>query len=162
MRTIIIDGRIGKDGAKVMRTNGGKEYIRFSLANDSFVNGKTKTDWFDVTCFDQHIVQNKAKYLTQGRYVIVNGGINSEVSYKNDGKIFLNHYISANSIEFPSLGTKKEDAAEGQVSTFTGNTESAKIAQQSPANSEPQVQVSTMAKTAGSVSAPSADDDLPF
>ena len=160
MRTIIIDGRIGKDGAKVMRTNGGKEYIRFSLANDAFVNGKTKTDWFDVTCFDQHIVQNKAKYLTQGRYIIVNGGINSEVTYKKDGKIFLNNYISATSIDFPSFGNKKEEEDEIQVSTYTGNTEPAKIVQEAAATPEPHV--SAMSSHPTNASAPSVDDDLPF
>ena len=122
MKQITLDGRIGKGGAKIMKTAKGKDYVRFSLANDSFVNGQNKTEWFDVTCFDQYVVENKSKYLTQGRYAIVQGVLNSEVTNKN-GTIYLNHYVSAVNIEHPSFG-KKEETNEATVSTYTGGTKS--------------------------------------
>ena len=166
MRQITLDGRIGTGGAKVLQTGKGKSYIRFSIANDTFVNGANKTEWFDVTCFDPFLVENKAKYMTQGRYVIVQGIPDSVVTNK-DGKIYLNHYVTANNIELPSFGGKREESNEVQVSTFTGGTKSAEVKSkpapvqetyQAPAPApQPQVSVSQAAPAGW------ADgDDLPF
>ena len=159
MKQITIDGRIGKDGAKVMKTQNGKDYLRFSLANDSFVNGANKTEWFDITCFDPFVVENRAKFLTKGRYVIVNGVLNSEVSAKN-GKIYLNQFVRANDIDFPSLGGKKEDGNEVQLSTFTGGTTSDTVVQ-APATSAP-VSKATAPAPATATAGWGNDDDLPF
>lgn len=167
MKQITIDGRIGKDGAKVMKTQGGKNYLRFSLANDSFVNGANKTEWFDVTCFDPFVVENRVKFLQKGRYVIVTGTLNSEVSAK-DGKIYLNQYVRANDIDFPSFGTKKEENNEVQVSTFTGGTKSETIVrEEAKPTPAPQAAAPTHAPqpapaTVASASGWSSDDDLPF
>lgn len=168
MRQITLDGRIGTGGAKTLQTAKGKSYIRFSLANDSFVNGALKTEWFDITCFDPFLVENKAKYMTQGRYVIVQGVPDSQVVNK-EGKIYLNNYITANSIDLPSFGAKKEDSPVAQVSTFTGGTKSAEVKSkpapvqetyQAPApQPAPQPQVSiSQAAPAGWADG----DDLPF
>ena len=172
MRQITLDGRIGTGGAKTLQTAKGKSYIRFSLANDSFVNGTLKTEWFDITCFDPFLVENKAKFMTQGRYVIVQGVPDAIVTNK-EGKIYLNHYVTANNIELPSFGGKREESNEVQVSTFTGGTKSeevkpqpvpvqesvkvqAPVSQPVPAP-QPQVSVS-QASPAGW----SDGDDLPF
>ena len=172
MKQITLDGRIGKDGAKILQTAKGKSYIRFSLANDSFINGANKTEWFDITCFDPYLVESKSKFMTQGRYVIVQGVLNSEVINKS-GTIYLNHYVTANNIELPSFGGKREESNEVQVSTFTGGTKSeevkpqpvpvqesvkvqAPVSQPVPAP-QPQVSVS-QASPAGW----SDGDDLPF
>lgn len=160
MKQITLDGRIGKDGAKVLTTKGGKSYIRFSLANDSFISGANKTEWFDITCFDPYIVENRSKYMTQGRYAIVQGVLNSEVSVK-DGKVYLNHYVNANNIELPSFGNKREESNEVQVSTFTGGTKSAETvkAPVQEVKEVPQPQpVASQASPAGW----NNDDDLPF
>jgi len=165
MRQITLDGRIGKGGAKVMKSSNGRDYVRFDIANDAFVDGTNKTDWFSITCFDPYIVSKKSEFLKQGRYVIVQGTIKSEVNTKN-GKIWLNHYVTANNIELPSFGKREEkDEDEPLVSTFTGGTKSEEIIEhngQVPTNpviKEPQPQVSAMQ------SAPVGwgnDDDLPF
>lgn len=162
MRQITLDGRIGKDGAKVMKTATGKEYIRFSLANDSFINGANKTEWFDISCFDPYIVEKKREYLKQGRYAIVQGVINSEVATHN-GKVYLNHYVTANNIELPSLGGKKEEGNEIQVSTFTGGTKSDQIVKAQP--EAPVQQAAPAPQPVVSQVAPAGwnnDDDLPF
>ena len=168
MRQITLDGRIGKDGAKVLKTSTGKEYVRFSLANDAYVDGTTKTDWFDVTCFDPYVVSKKSEYLKQGRYAIVQGTFKSEIAVRN-GKAYLNHYITATNIELPSFGTKKDEVDEPQVSTFTGGTKSAEIAkvqeqevkqapvQQAAPAPQPQVSVAQAAPAGWN-----NDDDLPF
>lgn len=168
MRQITLDGRIGKDGAKVYKTAKGKDYIRFSLANDSFVNGANKTEWFDITCFDPYIVENRLKYLTQGRYAIVQGVYNGEVTQKN-GHTYLNHYVNATTIELPSFGGKRDDNVEAQVSTFTGGTKSAEVKPQpAPVQETYQAQAPQQApqpQVSVSQSAPvgwSDGDDLPF
>lgn len=175
MKQILIDGRIGKGGAKTFQTTKGKNYIRFSLANDTFSNGTNKTEWFDVTSFDPFIVESKAGILTQGSYVIIHGTLNSEVSAKN-GKIYLNQYVTADSIDIPRLGAKKDEVNEEQVSTYTGGTKPSEIAtpvqaplaapvqQPSPA---PQATAAPVAAPQPSVAASPAgwsggDDDLPF
>lgn len=155
MKQITIDGRVGKDGAKVMKTQGGKNYLRFSVANDSFVNGANKTEWFDITCFDPFVVENRVKFLTKGRYVIVTGVLNSEVTAK-DGKVYLNQYVRASDIDFPSIGGKKEESNEVQVSTFTGGTKSETIVHE---EAKPAPQPATVAAAPSGLS---ADDDLPF
>lgn len=113
MKNIILDGRIGKDGAEVRQTRLGKDYVRFSLANNSFVGGVEKTEWYDVTSYDPYVIENKIKFLGKGCYVIVSGNINTEVNVK-DGKVWVNHYITANSIDIPSL-KKKDDESESQI-----------------------------------------------
>ena len=167
MRQIILDGRIGKGGAKVLKTSTGKEYVRFSLANDAYVDGTTKTDWFDVTCFDPYVVSKKSEYLKQGRYAIVQGSLKGEIAIKN-GTAYLNYYITATNIELPSFGSKKEESGEVQVSTFTGGTKSAEIAkttEMETKQAEPQPMQAPQPQPAVSQAAPAgwnSDDDLPF
>lgn len=160
MKQISLDGRIGKD-AEVLTTKGGKKYIRFSLANDTFLNGENKTEWFDITCYDPFIVDNRVKYLSKGRYVIVNGSFNTEVNVRN-GKIYLNQYVTASTIDTPSFGTKREETEE-VVSTYTGGTKSMPKAIQEEKPIEVQTTTSSKGWTAShGLNDMSDDDDLPF
>lgn len=165
MKQISLDGRIGKD-AEVLTTKGGKKYIRFSLANDTFMNGENKTEWFDVTCYDPFVVENRVKFLTKGRYVIVSGNLNTDVNVRN-GKIYLNQYVTANSIDTPSFGKKEQDTEEETVSTYTGGTTptlSTKISEQPKQVVEVKKPEPAYSYTASSssINDMSDDDDLPF
>ena len=163
MKQITLDGRIGKGGAKVMKSATGRDYVRFSLANDSFVDGTNKTEWFDITCFDPYVVSKKSEYLKQGRYAIVQGTLKSEVTNKN-GQIYLNHYVTAINIELPSFG-KKEDN-ETQVSTYTGGTKPNVTVEQKPQVEIPVQRTAPVQQPSPAQGAPVgwADngDDLPF
>lgn len=165
MRIISFDGRLGSD-AEVRTTKGGKPYIRLSVANNIFANGEDRTDWFDVTCYDEFIVDKKAKYLTKGTYVIVTGNVTTEVKPSN-GKLWVNHYVTATTIDLPRFGRNQnnEDSAqrdsEPEVSVYTGRTAETMV--------EPVIPV--MPAAAPAVSSPSStyeepnfsnDDDLPF
>lgn len=108
MKLITFDGRIGANGAEVRTTRGGKPYVRFSVANNSFINSQEKTEWFDVTSYDPYIIENRVKSLTKGTYVIVQGELNTETNVK-DNKVWLNQYVTATSINIPYLGKKSED-----------------------------------------------------
>lgn len=164
MKTITFDGRIGASGAEVRTTKGGKPYVRFSVANNSFANGAEKTEWYEVTSYDEYIINNRVKYLTKGTYVIITGNPNIEVNVR-DGKIWLNQYITASTIDTPSFKKKEDDttatiASEPETSTFTGGTES----QQFISKSEPApAYVSSVASESSAMAyGSSEDDDMPF
>jgi single-stranded DNA-binding protein len=182
MKQIQFDGRIGANGAEVRTTKGGKQYVRFSVANNSFANGAEKTEWYDVTSYDPYVIENRVKYLTKGTYVIISGVPNIEVNVK-EGKIWLNQYVTATTIDTPSFKKKDEDGAQSTVtentsmSTYTGGTQS-----QYSSTSIPKPQPAPATVSAGSMpsagvmptppppsydDAPEdndymADDDLPF
>lgn len=134
MKTITFDGRIGANGAEVRTTKGGKPYVRFSVANNSFANGAEKTEWFDVTSYDEYIINNRVKYLTKGTYVIITGTPNVEVNVR-DGKVWLNQYVTATTIDTPSFKRKDDETSTASSntsndvpSTFTGGTASTVLA----------------------------------
>ena len=183
MKQIQFDGRIGANGAEVRTTKGGKQYVRFSVANNSFANGAEKTEWYDVTSYDPYIIENRVKYLTKGTYVIISGVPNIEVNVK-EGKIWLNQYVTATTIDTPSFKKKDEDGAQSTVtanagvSPYTGGTPSQYSSTRVP---KPQPAPSTVSAgsmpSAGVMATPSpsptsydvpvdndniVDDDLPF
>ena len=107
MKQIVIDGRLGKD-AVLGTTNTGRQYLRFSLANTTFskTDGE-KTEWFDVTTFNDFDIKYRQNVLKKGSYVIVTGTWKSETSVK-DSKVWLNHYVNATDINVPKIGSQKE------------------------------------------------------
>lgn len=151
MKTITFDGRIGANGAEVRQTKGGRPYVRFSVANNSFSNGQEKTEWLDVTCYDSFIIENRAKYLTKGTYVIISGGLNSEINVDRNGKVWLNQYVTATTIDMPSFKKKDDDNASNEqpvVSTYTAAT----------ATQQEQVKVTCGVQPMSQMD----DDDIPF
>ena len=158
MKIIIFDGRIGAKGAEVSATRGGKPFVRFSVANNSYVNGQDKTEWFDVTSYDPFIIENKVNSLTKGTPVQIVGTLNTEVKVK-DGKVWVNQYVTADRIEFNFAG-KKDDEAQGvatsetTVSTVTGGTQSEAMVTTQPVSATPTAEEMPMES--------SSDDDLPF
>lgn len=175
MKTITFDGRIGASGAEVRTTKGGKPYVRFSVANNSFANGAEKTEWFDITSYDEYVINNRTKYLTKGTYVIITGTPNTEVNVR-DGKVWLNQYVTATSIDTPSFkkkdeegGTVAESVATPATSTFTGGTESQRFVQTpepAPAyasrTASPSDYNATYTPSVGSVASSNDESDLPF
>ena len=127
MRTITFDGRLGKD-AEVLTARNGRQYVRFNVANNMFNDGNERTDWFDVTCYDQFVVDKKFSFLKKGTYVIVTGQILSKVNVSN-GNVYQNHYVTASTIEIPRFGRKNDDNYSTKdepavVSVYTGGTKS--------------------------------------
>jgi single-stranded DNA-binding protein len=170
MKTMTFDGRIGASGAEVRTTKGGKPYVRFSVANNSFANGAEKTEWYEVTSYDEYIINNRVKYLTKGTYVIITGNPNIEVNVR-DGKIWLNQYITATTIDTPSFKKKEDETSVSEsvgstqtptVSTFTGGTSSTVLTPNpEPA---PSYASSVASESSGMVygGTPIDDDDMPF
>lgn len=115
MKTIVIDGRLGKD-AVLNTSKNGNQYLKFSVANTTFSNGQEKTEWFDVTTFNENLIKAKTPVLKKGSYVIVTGTWDSNTSVK-DNKVWLNHYVTASDINVPNLGNKQQNALAPKVET---------------------------------------------
>ena len=108
MKIISFDGRVGANGTEVKMTKNGRQYARFSVANNSFINGEEKTEWFDVITYDQNFIEKRAQYLTKGSYVIINGHLKTEVNVDQSNKVWINHHVTASTIDTPRFGTKNE------------------------------------------------------
>lgn len=175
MKNIMIDGRIGANGAEVRQTKGGRPYVRFSVANNSYANGQEKTEWYDVTSYDPFVIEHKAKFLTKGTYVIISGSPEVNVNVDRNGKVWLNQYVTATTVDTPSFKKKDEDGAtsvqsnvNNSMSTYTGGTQSSMtIPKPTVVEVVPEVTIPVpepAVVTAGAVSTNGLDidDDLPF
>lgn len=155
MKNLTFDGRLGAD-AEVKTTKSGKRYVKFSVANNTYSSGDTKTEWFDVTSFDPFVIEKRLNQLKKGRYVIVTGQLDVEANVDENRKLWLNQYVTANSIETPSFGSAKRDESPAEevpsdLSTYTGGTLSSAVG------------MSAADKSYGSENFVSPDDDdLPF
>lgn len=125
MRFITLDGRVGKNNAEVKTSKGGKQYLRFSLANNSFSNGTTKTTWYDVLCYKPEIINGIGPHLKTGSAVNLRGDIETTANVDGNGKVWVNNYIIADMIEFSNSTAKREKDSEEEaiISTYTGNTQ---------------------------------------
>lgn len=175
MKTLIIDGRLGAD-AEIRQTKTGRSYVRFSLANSGYSNGQNTTEWYDVTSFDESIINNRIKVLKKGSYVIVAGTPRTDVNVDKTNKVWVNQYVNAFSVELGASGKRESNGDSGMVkdggSTYTGGTPSEAYSahsnvsapsvatvQRTPSAPQPSIQEqapSTMFNTND------GDDDLPF
>jgi len=175
MFNLILDGRVGKNGAEVKTSKGGKQYLKFSLANNSYSGGQNKTTWFDVICYKPEIINGIGQYLKKGSFVYVHTNVIEDVTHNVDQnqKVWINRIITADWIEFPQTGKRDDDNSSSEVSTYTATTKqhvnefttNMPQAQVSTQMSEEQVkayaeQVTTQAEDWDSYSGDS--DDLPF
>lgn len=171
MKTIIFDGRVGANGTEVKMSKNGKAYARFNVANNTFINGEEKTEWFDVVVYDPTFIEKRAQYVGKGAYVIVTGSINTEIRPDKNGKIWVNHYVTATNIDTPRLGGKNENketvsTTKPEVSTFTGGTKSDLVAE---VKATPDANTNTTQaapqphfSVAGNNASTTDVDDLPF
>lgn len=137
MKIITFDGRVGANGVEVKTSKNGTVYASFSVANNSFSNGEENTEWFDITVFDPNFIEKRASTITKGTYVIITGHLKSKMNVDKTGKVWINHYVTAVTIDTPRFGVKNDNAANTAtnttatvhptVSTFTGATNSNRI-----------------------------------
>ena len=164
MRTITIDGRLGRD-AEIKTTPSGVKYVRFSVANTSYVEGKDETIWFDVTSFDTHVIERQIEYLKKGKAVYVSGPLNVKVKSVN-GNNYVNYYIRANSIELSNIGRKSDtDVASttDKAQQFSTMASTAMTMTNMTNFSEPTPAPQTVSATySASFGSDTDDEELPF
>ena len=159
MRQIVIDGRLAKD-AVISVSQNGRQHIKFSIANTIFKGNEEKTEWFDITSFDDFVINKKSKALTKGSYVIVTGNWETEANVSaKDGKLYINQRVVATDVNIPNVG-KKNDA------TATSSIPTPEV--QVPQVSQPTINIPSVEARLNAAPAPEivmdkeADDDLPF
>lgn len=159
MRQVIIDGRLGKDA--VVSSSNGKQYIKFSIANTLFKDGQEKTEWFDVTSFDDFVITKKVKALTKGSYVIVTGNWETEtnVSQKTN-QLYVNHRVIASDINIPNLGKKADEGSPVKVPTVAAPEVT--VPTINIPSVEERLNSQSAAQEAAFMGTTGGDDDLPF
>ena len=160
----VIIGRLGKD-AEIGETNGGTKYVKFTVAENNYRNCEDKTTWYDVTSYDSFVVNTQIKVLKKGAFVVVVGDVDSKINVGKNGKIYLNHNITASSIKVPNLGNNnKSGEPENGVTNTTiesvsvGNLPPTTAPTPTPKVAEPAV----VQQTVSEVIAEDDGDDLPF
>lgn len=164
MNFLTLDGRVGKNGAEIKTSKGGKQYLKFTLANNSFSGGQNKTTWFDVVCYKPELINGIGQYLKKGSFVNVRGPMEVTHNVDQNNKVWINIIVTADLIEFPQVGGKRDDDG-SDASTYTGNTQSSAIQQQISNMSNEQIaaMATQMTTPTDDVSVYSGDsDDLPF
>lgn len=81
MNNLTITGRLGQD-AELRTTNGGKEVLNFSVANDTGYGDKKKTNWFRCAMWGQRATK-LVQFMTKGTQVAVCGEVNLD-EYTNE------------------------------------------------------------------------------
>ena len=159
MRQIVIDGRLAKD-AVISVSQNGRQHIKFSIANTIFKGNEEKTEWFDITSFDDFVINKKSKALTKGSYVIVTGNWETEANISaKDGKLYINQRVVATDVNIPNVGKKSDAAVAPSVPTPEV---------QVPQVSQPTINIPSVEARLNAAPAPEivmdkdADDDLPF
>lgn len=159
MRQIVIDGRLAKD-AVISVSQNGRQHIKFSIANTIFKGNEEKTEWFDITSFDDFVINKKSKALTKGSYVIVTGNWETEANVSaKDGKLYINQRVVATDVNIPNVGKKSDTTAVPSVPTPEV---------QVPQVSQPTINIPNVEARLNAAPAPEivmdkeADDDLPF
>lgn len=151
MEKITIIGNLGAD-ALVKESNGGRSYVKMSVAVNSKRNGEVKTSWYFVSLFNYS--QNFIQYLTKGSKVIVGGDLDVSMRTDSNGVTRLERSIVADYIQFmPSSSAE------------SGNTTNAKTTpvvdeEITTTTTRPSVNKTTKEKPAPIVE--SDDLDLPF
>ena len=162
MRQVIIDGRLAKD-AVISTSQNGRQHIKFSIANTIFKGNEEKTEWFDITSFDDFIITKKSKALTKGSYVIVTGNWETEANVSpKDGKLYINQRVVATDVNIPKIG-KAADAATTNVAPTVQAPSVPTPQVPQPTINIPSVEAKLNASPAPEfVKDKDADDDLPF
>lgn len=106
LNSIIIHGRLTKD-TELKKTSGNADVLAFSIANDRFVNGQKKTDFFDVIAWNQN-----AKFIhghfNKGDNIIIVGRLQTREYTAQDGTTRKVCEIVVDRVEFAGGGQKAE------------------------------------------------------
>lgn len=119
LNSIIIHGRLTKD-TELKQTQGGAAVLAFSIANDRFVNGQKKTDFFDVIAWNQN-----AKFIhghfNKGDNIIIVGRLQTREYTTQDGATRKVCEIVVDRVEFAGGGQKADKPAETDKPADSGD-----------------------------------------
>ena len=122
LNSVIIYGRLTKD-TELKKTSGNADVLAFSIANDRFVNGQKKTDFFDVIAWNQN-----AKFINghfnKGDNIIVIGRLQNREYTTQDGATRKVCEIVVDRVEFAGGGQKAENKSAADSGEMSFDMES--------------------------------------
>lgn len=125
LNKVTLIGRVGKD-PEIRNTGNGKPIVSFSLATtDSWKDKSTgekkeKTEWHNVTCFNEGLCRVIEHYVKKGSQIYIEGALATEKYTDKNGvdryatKIILQNY-NGNII---LLGSKKDSESETETNKY--------------------------------------------
>ena len=72
LNKICLIGRLGKD-AELLTSNRGTQYMKFTMATNRNVGKEERTEWHNVTVWNEKLVENLHPYLTKGKQIYLEG-----------------------------------------------------------------------------------------
>ena len=72
LNRICLIGRLGKD-AEISETKTGKQYMKFTMATNRSMGKEEKTEWHNITVWNEKLVENLHVYLTKGKQIYLEG-----------------------------------------------------------------------------------------
>lgn len=114
MNSITLVGNLGKD-VEIRSTGQGKRVASFSIADSSGSGDKKHTDWFNVSIWDERLIELAENYLKKGRQVAIVGTLKLREWEDKNGAKHFSPDVTAKDIQFVSSPKK-----ESQDSTENG------------------------------------------
>ena len=106
LNNVIIHGRLTKD-VQLKKTSSGADVVAFSIANDRFVSGEKKTDFFDVIAWNAN-AKFVNQYFKKGDGIIIIGRLQTRDFTDKDGNARRTVEIVVDRVEFAGGGNKTE------------------------------------------------------
>lgn len=98
MNNLIVSGFISNE-LKLTKSQNGKDYVNFVLANKTGFGNYENKNFFSCICFGV-TAQNLVKYKKKGDFIVVIGEVNIK-EYEKDGVKRQTVNITVNNVEFP-------------------------------------------------------------
>lgn len=129
---VIMIGRLAKKPELKTNSSGDKAYTRFSIAVNSFSNGKEETQWFDITAFGK-VAEVCSNNLDKGSVVMVEGKLQNN-EYEKDGVKHKSTSIIADRVVFlsPKAHTQQQNQPEVMPQQTTGEVFGGEVADDIP------------------------------
>lgn len=112
MNVTIVTGNLGSD-PRIGQTKNGAEIMSFSVADNQFVRGENRTQWWDVITTNPQIIKTFRASLKKGSFVQVSGSgwsDNETVETKEGNKTYLRRTLTLYDIHYVNGGSRHEDS----------------------------------------------------
>lgn len=110
LNRVFLMGRVGND-LELKTSQGGRAYLKISLATHSASAHGESTQWHRVVVFGKQ-AESCAKYLVKGSLVFVEGSIEVSSYTDPDGKKTVSNSIIAYRVQFMSSYSRKSEQEE--------------------------------------------------
>ena len=115
MKKCTLVGRLGKD-ARLVDSKNGSQFVSFTMAVNSYMNGKEQTTWFDVISFN--FSEKMVPHLTKGSAVEVIGDFDTRQEVGSDGNTYIRHDVKADWFDF-ARGTSQSGGTRTETTVVT-------------------------------------------